>query len=249
MTTPDPSPIDSWHALLRPDVELSEPYWRELSSAMRGARLTFGAGSTARSCARSSCRRPTSRACAPWPRQSPVWASVSSRRAMADPALLDALGLNEDERRWWPSTRATSAPAPRRGSTRSCCPIRSSSPSTTRRRRPASATPRGCRSCSTGCPLMARFRDRFDTSYFRLTESLLEALLASYREWGGRADPPTILIPTGARCRRGTSSRSSSRASRRSACRRWWSSRSTWVSTGTTSGPPAGRSTSSTAAC
>ena len=31
-------------------------------------------------------------------------------------------------------------------------------------------------------------------SYFRLSTHLLDALLASYAEWGGRATPPTILI-------------------------------------------------------
>ncbi len=31
-------------------------------------------------------------------------------------------------------------------------------------------------------------------SYFRLSTHLLDALLASYAEWGGRASPPTILI-------------------------------------------------------
>ena len=41
---------------------------------------------------------------------------------------------------------------------------------------------------------MARFRERFEATYFRLSGALLEALLASYREWGGTAQPPTVLI-------------------------------------------------------
>ena len=41
---------------------------------------------------------------------------------------------------------------------------------------------------------MARFRERFEASFFRLSTYLLDALLASYAEWGGRASPPTILI-------------------------------------------------------
>ena len=45
-----------------------------------------------------------------------------------------------------------------------------------------------------GLDLMARFRERFEASYFRLSTHLLDALLASYAEWGGRASPPTILI-------------------------------------------------------
>ena len=45
-----------------------------------------------------------------------------------------------------------------------------------------------------GLDIMARFRERFEASYFRLSTHLLDALLASYAEWGGRASPPTILI-------------------------------------------------------
>jgi uncharacterized circularly permuted ATP-grasp superfamily protein len=43
-------------------------------------------------------------------------------------------------------------------------------------------------------PIMARFRERFSADYFRLTDRMLDALIASYREWGGTASPPTILI-------------------------------------------------------
>jgi uncharacterized circularly permuted ATP-grasp superfamily protein len=45
-----------------------------------------------------------------------------------------------------------------------------------------------------GEPLMTRFRERFDVRAPRPVEALLEALLASYREWGGRASPPRIAI-------------------------------------------------------
>ncbi len=43
-------------------------------------------------------------------------------------------------------------------------------------------------------PTMANFRERFDTRFFRPVEALLEALVASYREWGGTASPPRIAI-------------------------------------------------------
>src|SRR3989442_9689150 len=36
------SPADVWHAVLRPDVELSPAFCAELSARMRAARLTFG---------------------------------------------------------------------------------------------------------------------------------------------------------------------------------------------------------------
>jgi uncharacterized circularly permuted ATP-grasp superfamily protein len=43
-------------------------------------------------------------------------------------------------------------------------------------------------------PAMRRFRDRHDVRYEPTTVPLLDALLASYAEWGGRASPPTIAI-------------------------------------------------------
>lgn len=43
-------------------------------------------------------------------------------------------------------------------------------------------------------PLMARFRERFATRFHTPIERLLDALLASYRDWGGRAAPPRIAI-------------------------------------------------------
>ena len=35
-------PIELWTSLLRPDVELSEAFWVDLSARMREARLSFG---------------------------------------------------------------------------------------------------------------------------------------------------------------------------------------------------------------
>jgi circularly permuted ATPgrasp domain protein len=43
-------------------------------------------------------------------------------------------------------------------------------------------------------PMMARFRRRFDVRMYRPVEALLEALVASYREWGGTASPPQVAI-------------------------------------------------------
>jgi hypothetical protein len=36
------NPIQTWHALLRPDVELSGAYTEEFAASMRARRLTFG---------------------------------------------------------------------------------------------------------------------------------------------------------------------------------------------------------------
>ena len=43
-------------------------------------------------------------------------------------------------------------------------------------------------------PAMTRFRHGRTVTYRRSIEPLLDALLDSYREWGGRATPPTIAI-------------------------------------------------------
>jgi glutathionylspermidine synthase len=45
-----------------------------------------------------------------------------------------------------------------------------------------------------GLPLMARFRERFDARLFTPVAAILDALVASYREWGGRAVPPQVAI-------------------------------------------------------
>jgi uncharacterized circularly permuted ATP-grasp superfamily protein len=44
-----------------------------------------------------------------------------------------------------------------------------------------------------GAP-MRRFRESFDVRYYRPVADLLDALLASYRDWGGTAAPPRIAI-------------------------------------------------------
>ena len=43
-------------------------------------------------------------------------------------------------------------------------------------------------------PLMRRFRESFDVRYYSPVEQLLEALIASYRDWGGTAAPPRMAI-------------------------------------------------------
>ena len=45
-----------------------------------------------------------------------------------------------------------------------------------------------------GTPLMDEFRAHFDARMYRPVERILDALLASYREWGGTASPPLVAI-------------------------------------------------------
>ena len=46
----------------------------------------------------------------------------------------------------------------------------------------------------TATPVMARFEERFHARRHPIIDSLLDALLASYREWGGRESPPQMAI-------------------------------------------------------
>src|SRR3954453_21653607 len=43
-------------------------------------------------------------------------------------------------------------------------------------------------------PVMASFREHFQVRFARPVEALLDALIASYREWGGTASPPRMAI-------------------------------------------------------
>ncbi len=43
-------------------------------------------------------------------------------------------------------------------------------------------------------PLMTRFRERFDVRFYTPIGRLLEALVQSYRDWGGHARPPRMAI-------------------------------------------------------
>jgi uncharacterized circularly permuted ATP-grasp superfamily protein len=43
-------------------------------------------------------------------------------------------------------------------------------------------------------PIMARFKERFDVRYYSPIPDLLDALLQSYRDWGGTERPPRIAI-------------------------------------------------------
>ena len=50
------------------------------------------------------------------------------------------------------------------------------------------------RKSSTGSRSCERFRERYRARFYRPSEAMLDALIESYREWGGRQSPPTVLI-------------------------------------------------------
>jgi uncharacterized circularly permuted ATP-grasp superfamily protein len=187
-------PIAHWNGLLRPDVELSKEYWDDLVGRIREAKALFGG--------RLSCPflRPIFVSPADFLRVARVAETIAAigervvAAAMERPALLDDLGLTEDERRL-----ARIEPGYPTASTSSRLDA-FLLPDTLGFAEYNAEAPAGFGYTETlselfdALPIMARFRERFDAHYFRLAEAKLAALLASYRDWGGRADPPTILI-------------------------------------------------------
>lgn len=188
------SPAEVWSSLLRPEVELTEGYWAELSQRMRDAKLVFGD--------RLSCPflRPLFMSVDDEARQRracEVLAAIGERLAgdaPADPLLLDALGLSEAERRL-----VAIDPGYGFASTSSRVDTFLLPDSLMFAEYNAEA-PAGLgyterlASVFDDLPVMARFREHFDVWTYPLMDAILEALLASYRDWGGTANPPRMLI-------------------------------------------------------
>jgi hypothetical protein len=189
-----PSPAAVWNGLIRPEVEGSAEYWADVSARMRDARLTFGG--------RPLCPflRPFFLDAADEARVRAVAETIAAigerivAATMAQPELLRRVRLTEAETRL-----ARIDPGYGRASTTSRLDAFLLPDSLTFAEYNAES-PAGLAYAENlgevfdGLDLMARFRERFEASYFRLSTHLLDALLASYADWGGRASPPTILI-------------------------------------------------------
>jgi uncharacterized circularly permuted ATP-grasp superfamily protein len=187
-------PVEHWTSLLRPDVELSEAFWAELSATMREARLTFG-------------DRPLCPFLRPFfldeadearvQRVATMMAVMGEKvaaAAMIDKALMTAVRLTEEEERL-----ARIDPGYARASTASrldafilpdsfkFAEYNAESPA-------GLAYSENLAAIFDGLEVMARFRERFDARFYQLSGAILDALLESYAEWGGTASPPTVLI-------------------------------------------------------
>jgi hypothetical protein len=186
--------IEHWHALLRPDVERTAAFVDAFADRLRAARLSFGQ--------RVLCPflRPlfvdddqVARA----RRTSEAVARMGERFTVAaagDPALMEVVALNDAERRL-----ADIDPGYPMASTSSrldafllpgaiaCAEYNAESP----------AGPGYTETLVAefdALDVMTRFRERFEARAFPLMGPLLDALLASYREWGGLAVPPIMAI-------------------------------------------------------
>jgi uncharacterized circularly permuted ATP-grasp superfamily protein len=175
-------------------VEQAPAFWEELSSRMRSARLTFGD--------RVHCPflRPLFLDPADVDRVRRVTelvAAVGERvvaAALERPALMDAVGLSDEER-----ALVAIEPGYARASTASRLDGFLLDDSLAFAEYNAES-PAGLGYTEVlarlfdELPVMDRFKQEYSATYFPLMAGILDALLASYREWGGTASPPAVLI-------------------------------------------------------
>jgi uncharacterized circularly permuted ATP-grasp superfamily protein len=189
-----PAAASYWQSLLRPDVELAPAFGEALTGHMRAARLTFGG--------RVHCpflrpffideadeRRVR--------RVAETLADIGERVVSAslhDPALLDQLALTEAEERL-----VRIEPGYARASTASRLDA-FLLPAELKFAEYNAESPAGLGYTETlaeifdAHPIMARFREKYATRSYPLSAAILDALLASYRDWGGTASPPLVAI-------------------------------------------------------
>ena len=186
--------IERWHALLRPEVELTPEFAARFTEDLRAARLHFGD--------RIHCPflRPffvTRDEVALVRRVSEGIAAMGervARLAPERPGLLDALALTDAER-----ALVALDPGYPTASTASRLDA-FILPGALHFAEYNAESPAGfgyTEALSTEferLEILARFRETFDAQEFLLMEPMLEALMASYREWGGTASPPTVAI-------------------------------------------------------
>jgi hypothetical protein len=187
-------PVAAWHAALDPARELTPAFCRAFADRMRAAKLTFGE--------RVHCRvlRPfflTPGDEARIRRAAEAIAAIGERVAAAvdDAALRQALGVTGDEERL-----VRLEPGYTRASTASRLDA-FVLPGSLHFAEYNAESPAGPGYTQRLCELFdaldvtRRFREGGHRMDFRRTIApLLEALLESYREWGGRAAPPLVAI-------------------------------------------------------
>ena len=186
--------IDDWHALLRPGEELSPDFCRSLTAAMRDRKLTFGD--------RVHCPflRPFFVTAEDEDRIRIAAETIAAlgervaRVAMGNPRLFQALGVTAAEE---PLIRiepgyATASTASRVDAFLLPDAIRFAEYNAESPAGPA-YTQRLCEIFD-ALPVMSRFKHARTVSFHRTIPALLDALVASYRDWGGREAAPQIAI-------------------------------------------------------
>ena len=186
--------ITAWNAALRPDVELSRRYGEQFAASMRARKLTFGD--------RVHCPflRPFFLTEADELRMrvaAEMIAALGERvtaAALESTALFDQLGLTDAETRL-----VRIDPGYARASTASRLDA-FLLPDTIHFAEYNAESPAGLGYTQLLCelfdamPAMTTFRAGRGVRFNPTIEPMLDALIASYRDWGGRAEPPTIAI-------------------------------------------------------
>lgn len=191
VTTPV-DPIAAWHAILQEHGSAGS--CDDLASRLRERKLTFGS--------RVLCPFLRPFFLHPDDEQRVVRAAEALWRlgerlahvAVQDHALLDALGLSRAELDLvsidpgsGPASTAARADAFLLPDSLQFAEYNAESPA-------GPAYSQGLAELFDGDPLMARFKRQFDARYFTPVSGLLDALMATYREWGGTARPPRMAI-------------------------------------------------------
>jgi hypothetical protein len=186
--------IDTWHSLLRPDVELSGRYAQEFAASMRARRLTFGE--------RMLCPflRPFFLTEADESRMRVAAETIAAlgervvAAALETPSIFNQLGVTDDE-----AQLIALDPGYSRASTASRLDA-FLLPESLHFAEYNAESPAGLGYTQRLCelfdetPTMSAFRRTHRVRFNATIEPMLDALIASYREWGGRAEPPTMAI-------------------------------------------------------
>jgi uncharacterized circularly permuted ATP-grasp superfamily protein len=186
--------IDDWNALLRPDEELTPRYAMAFASAMRARRLTFGQ--------RIHCPflRPFFLSAHDEFRIQSAAQTIAAlgervvQAALQSDDLYEQLGVTEAE-----DALMDIEPGYQTASTASRLDA-FLLPDSLHFAEYNAESPAGVgytqrlAELFDGTDIMGRFRTSHGVRYHKVIDALLEALLASYREWGGTAKPPTIAI-------------------------------------------------------
>ena len=186
--------IERWHDLLRDDDYLTPEFCRTFSDSMRARKLTFG-----------------DRVHCPFLRPFFLSASDESRirraaetlaaagervaqAALESHALFDQLGITEPEERliridpgYGTASTASRLDAFLLPESLHFAEYNAESPA-------GPGYTQRLAELFDALPVMTRFKNGTDVRFHRPIEKLLEALVASYREWSGNASPPQMVI-------------------------------------------------------
>lgn len=186
--------VDEWHALLGPPAQIDQGIGRALEAAMRARKLTFGE--------RVHCPflRPFFLAAQDEDRIRAAAETIAAvgervvRAALESPSLFAQLGVTDAEARlirmdpgYSFASTASRLDAFLLPDSLHFAEYNAESPAG-----PA-YTQRLCELFD-ALPVMERFRGMHAVRFHRAIPPLLEALLASYRDWGGTANPPLVAI-------------------------------------------------------